>query len=45
MASSLDKCEKNSFYTKESVDETDKVLSVFIENLTIATKEKKPIKF
>ncbi len=32
---------KDSFYTKESVDETDKVLSQFIENLVIATKEKK----
>lgn len=32
---------KNSFYTKKSIDETDRVLSQFIENLAIATKEKK----
>ena len=29
------------FYTKQSIDETDKVLVEFINNLTMATQEKK----
>ncbi len=29
------------FYTKESIDETDKILTKFIDNLIIATKEQK----